>query len=161
MKFWAERRQEPEQWLQSIEAGLLAAGAGVARGGDYDRWDIEARGGLLGTVRILAAVEEHGTDRQLLRVRVWPRWPRVAVLISAACAVLALAAGVDRAWMAAAVLAGTAGLLTLGILEQTAGVMAAVLRALHERVPNTAPVVRTLGSPSAAAARRAVSIERT
>ena len=37
--------------LQAIEASLRARGARVRRGGAYDRWDLEVRGGLLGAAR--------------------------------------------------------------------------------------------------------------
>ena len=30
------------------------------QGGDYDRWDLEIRGGLLGSLRTRMAIEEHG-----------------------------------------------------------------------------------------------------
>jgi O-antigen biosynthesis protein len=45
----------------------------VLRGGEYDRWDLEVFGGLLGRVRLRMTQEEHGAGRQLTRIRLRPR----------------------------------------------------------------------------------------
>ena len=130
LTFWSERRQASGSWLQSLESALLAQGASVSRGGDYDRWDLEARSGIFGMVRILTAVEDHGAGRQLIRIRLWPRCSSTTVVLTALSALLAFAAGLDRAWLAAAVLAGTAGFLLLRVIYEGATVMAGVLRAV-------------------------------
>src|SRR5204862_2614083 len=44
---WSEHWREPDERLRAIEATLRADGAGVLRGGDSDRWDLEVRGGTL------------------------------------------------------------------------------------------------------------------
>src|SRR5205085_8394241 len=45
---WSEQWQDPAARLHSLEVDLRALGAWVCRGGDYDRWDLEVRGGLFG-----------------------------------------------------------------------------------------------------------------
>ena len=45
----------------------------ATHGGEYDRWELETRGGSLGAARVRTALEEHGQGRQLLRCLVWPR----------------------------------------------------------------------------------------
>jgi hypothetical protein len=130
MKFWLERRQASEAVVQSLEASLLTQGAGVSRGGDYDRWDLEARGGLFGTVRIFALVEDHGAGRQLVRIRLLPRWSIGAAFGTAFSIVLAFAAGRDGAWIAAAALGAAAGVLALRAVYDSATTTAAALRAV-------------------------------
>lgn len=71
---WHEQWQPAPQRLEGIERRLRRAHATVVRGSGFDRWDLEARLGLLGHVRLLCAVEEHGSGRQLVRVRTDPRW---------------------------------------------------------------------------------------
>ena len=55
------------------EEGLRAEGLALEIGGEFDRWDLEVRGGFFGCARLRLAVEEHGGGRQLARFRVWPR----------------------------------------------------------------------------------------
>ena len=70
---WSETWRSTEDWVGSIEQELIDAGLVVKRGGDYHRWDLEVRGGLLGSARMLHTVEEHGGGRQMARFRVWPK----------------------------------------------------------------------------------------
>src|SRR5260370_39955822 len=44
---WSERWRETARRLQSIETALCSSGAVVIRGGHYDRWDLQVRGGTL------------------------------------------------------------------------------------------------------------------
>ena len=90
---WSETWLAPEAWLEEVEARLRSAGTVSARGGDFDRWDLAIRGGILGGARLLMAIEEHGAGQQLVRFRMSPRLP-VAVL-----AVVGIAA-VIGAWPA-------------------------------------------------------------
>src|SRR5207248_9522036 len=94
---WSEQWIDPSDWLRSFERGITAGGAVVRRGGDFDGWDIETRGGVLAGVRVTTAVEEHGAGRQLVRVRCRPTWSRAALAIALLLLVLACVAGIDGA----------------------------------------------------------------
>ena len=74
LSIWREQWEAPDQTLEELCGRLSESGVIVTAGGDYDGWDLEARGGLLGGARVLMATEEHGAGKQLLRFSVWPRW---------------------------------------------------------------------------------------
>jgi GT2 family glycosyltransferase len=48
---WSEAWHPPIAWLESLEQVLCSEGAYVLRGGEFDRWDLEVRSGLLGAAR--------------------------------------------------------------------------------------------------------------
>ncbi len=127
---WSERWQEGAERLRSLEAAIRALGALVVRGGECDRWDIEVRGGILGGARVLAAVEDHGGGRQLVRLRAWPRCSVVGIGSSVLLAGLAAGAGVDGAWAVTAILGAGAFALGLRIFMESARATAAILHAL-------------------------------
>jgi GT2 family glycosyltransferase len=127
---WSEQWREPNAWVASVEAALRAERAILGRGGEYDRWDVEVRGGALASVRLLVAIEEHGTGRQLVRIRVWPRWSRGALALLGVGAALTVGAALERAWGASVALGVTPLLLSLCMVEQAAGAGGAVSRAL-------------------------------
>ena len=112
---WTERWRPPESRLHGIDTALRAAGAVVRRGGDYDTWDLEVRGGTLGSARLLTAVEEHGQGRQMIRGRVWPVVATGGGLGVVLLAAAALAAGLARAPVASGVLALAGVILALRI----------------------------------------------
>jgi GT2 family glycosyltransferase len=110
VRLWSEGWQEPESWLESFEAALRAQGGTVARGGDFDTWDLELGDGPFGGSRICMAVEDH-ESAQLVRLRSWPRVGLPAIALTAMFAFLAALAAWDGASLAATVLAtGAAGL---------------------------------------------------
>ena len=80
---WSERWVDPVQRLHAIEAALKEDGAVVLHGAEFDAWDLEVRGGLIGSARFLMAVEDHGAGTQFARVRSWPRYSLPAVLTTA------------------------------------------------------------------------------
>jgi O-antigen biosynthesis protein len=101
--FWSEESQADATRIADIEQCVMEIGA-VGRGGDFDAWDLDVKGGLFGSVRAIAMAEEHGGGRQLFRLRAWPCVPRLAVgLLIVLCALAGLAA-VDGAPAAALVL---------------------------------------------------------
>jgi ATP-binding cassette, subfamily B, bacterial len=102
-----------------IEAKLKEDNAAVRRGGPFDRWDFDVRGGSLGAARLRIALEEHGFGRQLMRVRVWPRAP-IACAMAAVLAGLATGAALD-------------GLVVTHILFGVAAVLIAELAISHCR----------------------------
>ena len=109
---WSERWRGLDEWLGEVEGLMRQAGSSPVRGGRYDRWDLEVRGGWLGAGRALGTVEEHGRGRQLVRLKLWPhfKWD-VLLMIGLVAAVvgglLALTqAGVQLGLIAGGVLAG-------------------------------------------------------
>jgi O-antigen biosynthesis protein len=127
---WTEHWQDPTERLECLEGVLRASGAFVLRGGDYDRWDLAVCGGMLGTTRLLMAVEDHGSGTQFVRFNSWPRCSLGAVALTLLFTALALAAAMNQARLAATVLGTVAVLLMLRTLQECAGATTAVLRAL-------------------------------
>jgi GT2 family glycosyltransferase len=131
---WSEEAQAPEKRVEAVEAALAAV-LPVARGGDYDAWDLEVRGGALGSLRVCVAVEDHGGS-QLIRFRRWPRVPRgLAVLLAWLVALAALTAW-DGAWAASGIVTSLAGALGLGSLLACSRAAAAWRAAVPESTPS-------------------------
>ncbi len=128
---WSENWQSPGDRLRSLVARLRADRSIVRLGGDHDRWDLEVGGGLLGSVRIWMAVEEHGAGKQLVRVRVWPRCSMVGIILTPVITALSIWAAYDQAWPAYFILGTAAGLLVLWMLKECGNAMNHVLRALR------------------------------
>ena len=128
---WSECWQDSAERLRSIEVALRSAGACTLRGSDYDRWDLEVRGGILGTTRIRMAIEEHGAGKQLVRFRSWPRCSAKGLALTLLFAVLSTGAALDHAWTVSAILGVVALLLVLRTLLECTTAMAAVLRVLE------------------------------
>jgi len=101
----------------------------VRTGGDYDEWDLELRGGLLGAARTLMAIEEHGSGRQMVRFRVWPKLSLTGVVLGALCVLLASGAALDGAW-AVALLLVLGGLLVFARASLEYATAASTLRHL-------------------------------
>lgn len=117
---WSEDWRAIDTWLGEVEQTLRASGAAVLRGGDFDSWDLEIRGGLLGWARLQAGIEEHGAGRQLVRFRIWPQLASAGTVLILLFAALSLAAAIDDSWAAAAILA-VLGLLVGGRAVYDAG----------------------------------------
>ncbi|HKZ87370.1 MAG TPA: glycosyltransferase [Anaerolineae bacterium] len=145
---WTEHGQASDKWLRTIETTLRADGAVVLRGGSYDRWDLEVKSGVLGAVRLLMAVEEHGSGRQLVRFRSWPRVSPGGFALTLLCSSLAFGAGLDRVQIVAAVFGLVSATLALRTLQECAAATAAVLRALGARAGPLRVVVDPAGRPA-------------
>ena len=116
----------------------------VLSGGDFDRWDCEVRGGMLGATRLRLLVEEHGQGRQLARFKVWPHCPPRPLLCVALLAAVAWAATIDRAWAPALAFAGMGLFVATRALYECGAALATVLSVL---APGAKDAVRsTAGS---------------
>jgi O-antigen biosynthesis protein len=104
----------------------------VLLGGATDRWDLEVRGGPLGRVRIRAVTEEHGSGRQLHRVRIVPRIPPAAIPMLALLAAAGTAAAASDVWVAAGVLISPAVGGAVAAVSECGIATATALRALDE-----------------------------
>jgi GT2 family glycosyltransferase len=125
---WSERWRSSQQWLESIEKALRHQESIVMRGGDFDHWDLEIRGGLFGSCRCQMAIEEHGSGKQLIRLRVWPKISGFALSMAFVFALLSGLAAADHAAAAAVIL----GLATLFLGLHSLGDCAAARAACHE-----------------------------
>jgi hypothetical protein len=125
---WTEHWRDPNERLKCLEAELRKAGAYVRRGGDYDRWDLEIRAGVLGFARLLMAVEDHGAGNQFVRVRLWPRFSLLELLPIAVLTILSVTAALDDAWAASAILGLSSLLLMTHAVRGCGSAVAAVLR---------------------------------
>jgi GT2 family glycosyltransferase len=132
LETWRERWLEPAEWLRRFEQGIADAGAVTRRGGEFDRWDLETRGGVLAGVRISSVVEEHGGGRQLVRLCCRPVYSASAIALAALLVVLAVAAGIDGALPAALVLGAMALLLSGRLLVEASGALAISGRIVRE-----------------------------
>jgi hypothetical protein len=72
VSLWSETWRDPSEWVALLHDRLCSLGARVFVSTPVDRWDLEARAGLLGGARVLVTVEEHGAGRQFVRFKVWP-----------------------------------------------------------------------------------------
>ncbi|MEN8130980.1 MAG: glycosyltransferase [Pseudomonadota bacterium] len=133
---WDEHWQPPEKRVEHIETALQELGAVVVRGGDYERMDLRIRGGPLGSVSLLIAIEEHDAGRQLVRVWQWPQGSVFGIVTVLMLGALTIGAYLDQVWSVFYLLMGML-VLILGrlILEcaKAAGVLARALELLKGR----------------------------
>lgn len=108
---WSETWRAADEWTRAFDAALRSHRAVVICGGDFDRWDLHVRGGLLGAARGLVAVEEHGGGKQLVRLSVQPWSPPLVIALIGGLSSLAVVAFADAAWLAGAALTIVAALL--------------------------------------------------
>jgi len=135
VELWSEHWRSAEDRLRDVVATITEDGIVPILGGDFDRWDIEVRGGMLGSARLRHTVEEHGAGRQLLRHRVAPRPSWVGVVLPIVFAALTFEALNQTAWFAASVL-GCATVLVAarGIFESGCS-LDAIARAVAAEAP--------------------------
>lgn len=128
---WSETWRDPGEWLRCVENAHREVNASVSRGGEFDTWDLEVRGGIFGSVRTLMAIEDHGAGRQMVRFRAWPKLSPVGIALVLLFAVLACWAAVDHSWQASAALGGITLLLALRIFQESALATATLLHVLE------------------------------
>jgi hypothetical protein len=104
----------------------------VRRGGPFDRWDLETRGGVFAGVRVITVVEEHAGGRQLIRSRCRPTWSTAAVAITLLLLALAVTAAIDGAAIAAVVLAALGAAVGLRAFSEASSALAVTIRVLSE-----------------------------
>lgn len=127
-KVWSERWRSPDDRLHALRSLLLADQIVVRRGGDFDRWDLEVRGGLFAVARVLMVVEDDDTG-QLVHFRSWPRWSLGGVVLFGLVAFLTAVAVLGDAWLVAFVI-GLGALVVAGrMLWEGAAAIATVRRA--------------------------------
>jgi GT2 family glycosyltransferase len=116
IQVWSESWHEPQARLQALQDALAARGGFVRSGGPFDRWDFDLRAGPLGGVKIRTAVEEHGSGRQLMRAKIWPRASVVGLIAVGLLTLLSAFALLDgQVGMGATIAVAIALVMALGI----------------------------------------------
>jgi GT2 family glycosyltransferase len=138
--FWSTRWSDPQARLHTLERRIEAAGGRIMRGGDYDRWDIEVRAGIVASARLQMAVEEHAGGAQLVRLHAFLRRPVVAFVIGALLSLLAVIAVLDHSPFAAAVLASLAVALLALLLIESAALAGAIAHAVEHADESATPI---------------------
>ena len=129
-QLWSEKWLDSTEVLLSLESVLRSGGAVVRRGGDYDRWDLEIRGGLFGGLRVYTVSENYGRGKHMLRLRSRP-WFSISgagttLLLMIAC----LGALLDHAVYAASILAPLSVMFGAITFRSAAVAVGAIHRAL-------------------------------
>jgi len=105
LRVWSEQWKAPEDWLKSVEDLLRSEDVSVQRGGDFDSWDLQTRGGFAGAVRLKLAIEEHGGGKQMLLFRVQPLVTKAAGVALALISLISATAFIDHSVQLGAVFA--------------------------------------------------------
>ncbi len=129
-QLWSERWLDSTEVLASLESVLRSGGAVVRRGGDYDSWDLEIRGGLFGGVRVRMVTENYGCGKHMLRLCSRP-WFSISgagttLLLMIAC----FGALLDHAVYAASILAPLSVMFGAITFRSAAVAVGAIHRAL-------------------------------
>jgi GT2 family glycosyltransferase len=146
MSIWSERWRSHTEWLGSLETALRKAGACVLRGGDFDRWDLEVRDGVLGALRILTVVEEHGSGKQLVRARLYPRCSTATCIAAISLFMISATTAWSHVWSVSATSGILGGAVVWRSLRDTGTAMAAARNSigmLGLRVKERTTVIKT------------------
>ncbi len=132
---WSEQWRSSEQRLTALEAFLKSEGLCVQRGGDFDRWDLACRSGTFGGLRMRMALEEHGHGRQLVRLRTWPTFPSVMLIILGTLTGLGLFDLGARSWPGAIPMLLVAAVLFLRMSMDAGAALATVCKSIRRDQP--------------------------
>lgn len=124
---WTRTSQPTEEWLKSFEVSVQKNGCTTARGSEFSRWDLEARGGLMGSARLRMALEHHGSGRELLRINCRPRCSLMAVLAVIAFAIFANVAVIEEDVEVGVLFGGLGFLVFSRVFQECAAATAAFL----------------------------------
>lgn len=99
LSMWREQWMDPNEMLGSLLFFLRKSGAFVLTGGEFDSWDLEIRGGLLGRSRLRMAVEEHGRGKQMIRFGLREACTTLGITLILLPAFLSILAALDGVWV--------------------------------------------------------------
>jgi GT2 family glycosyltransferase len=126
---------EHQRRLELLEESCAALNTTTRRGGAFDAWDLEVRGGMFGSMRMLMAIEDQGSGTQYVRVQCQPIFSVGGVALFILFSGLALLALQDGAGGAAIVLGCLAGAIGVRMIVD-GGRSTAVARLAVEKSGN-------------------------
>ena len=133
LSLWSEHWQSPRRRLEHIEGAIRGLGGMVLRGNDYDRWDLDIRGGLFGGVRVLSVTEEHGAGKQRFKCRLWPKCSLTWILMIFLAVALTTGSYLNEAWIAVFILGSIGIVLTARMMFECSMAAGIFNRALGMR----------------------------
>ena len=132
ISIWSETWRPSEKWLSLVEKSLRKIKASVRRGDDFNAWDLEIRGGMLGSVRTLMTIEEHGAGRQMVRFRLQTRCSILSMVITTLFTTLSVFAAGDQEWIPCVILGMMGVLFAIRILQECSITTVSLLHALNK-----------------------------
>ncbi|MEO6733907.1 MAG: glycosyltransferase [Ferruginibacter sp.] len=101
---WSEKWRPIEEWLMIIEKNLITAKIRVQRGGDFDRWDLQIRNGIVSVNRAALTIEEHGGGRQFVRLKAATQPSRSNIMLTTFLLTINIFALMAQAWVVGGIL---------------------------------------------------------
>ncbi|HUP23138.1 MAG TPA: hypothetical protein VNB06_09370, partial [Thermoanaerobaculia bacterium] len=129
---WSTEWRSAQERLERLERRMKRLGARVRRGGDFDSWDLEVSGGLLGGARLRMAIEEHGQGRQMARFMLSPALARWTLPLVGGLAAFAAFLSFFDNQIATILLAGVAALSGIRGFADCSGALSVLQAAVDE-----------------------------
>jgi O-antigen biosynthesis protein len=103
---WSEAEWKAnETWLEELESNIIQQKARVKRGGDFDKWDLQVRTGLFTCAFGILTVEEHGANKQYVKMKYWVKHSWAAFLLIALFFTVSFIAAREQSWITLSMLA--------------------------------------------------------
>ncbi len=133
---WSEDWKDPNTRLYLLYDAIRKDGAAVTHGGDFDRWDLEVRGGIFSTARLLMATEDHGSGSQFIRLWWWPKFYPGGVALAFLLLLLSISAGADQAWAVCGIFGTGTFLVVLRMFMESAKAIGTIKTAIKQTIPS-------------------------
>ncbi len=124
--------RSPEDWLRIIEWYLCKDRLPVDIGGNFDQWDMEVHGGLLGSSRLMMEIEEQGAGKQYVYFRSRPKLSLTGIVLAIFFAVLTFLSASDKSWTITFIISVLTISLVFRMLIECAYASTALFHALKE-----------------------------
>lgn len=125
---WSEKWHSAEEYLLAIEKSLITQQMILRRGGDFDRWDIQAGNQLFAYVKSLLTIEEHGAGKQYVKLKSRVLFPAFSLCTLTSLLALAFFSFFNLQWIVGSAFGG----LALLILSKCTIEKSNVLQSLQE-----------------------------
>jgi len=136
---WSERWRSHNDRLLELEHNVRPRCMSIVCGGDYDRWDIQARLGPLGAARLRLGLEEHGHGQQLVRYRIWPRWSRMVPVAAVSLGAWLAASAAYDLYLPLAIAAAALFLVVLRAVQEAGAAVALMLDTVQQEAIREQP----------------------
>lgn len=132
LSHWSESNwKSNEQWLEQIEKNILILKGRVKRGGNFDRWDIKTKDGLFSNAKGILTVEEHGANKQYVKLRYRVNYSLSGLLLIASFSLLLTLSIFDHKYIVSVILSFFMLLIILKFIIDSASAVNCMLTAFR------------------------------